>query len=79
MSRRLAGAALGAVLVLIGGCATCERHPIACAAAVAIIATSVALSVRHHDGPGVPPWLSGCLAYYRGQGASPGQAVIDCR
>ncbi|MHB8814462.1 MAG: hypothetical protein ACYDAE_14490 [Steroidobacteraceae bacterium] len=75
---RVAGAAFAAVLTLTG-CATCERYPVACTAAVAIIGTSVVLSLRHHDGPEMPPWLSGCLAYYRGKGASPSQAATACR
>ena len=55
MSPRLSGAVLGAVLV-ISGCATCERHPVACSAAVAVIGTSIALSVRHgsHAAPARP-------------------------
>ena len=40
---------LGLILTL-AGCVTCERHPVACAAAVAVVGTSVALSVnRHHE------------------------------
>jgi len=35
-----------ATLALVG-CATCERHPAACAAGVAVLATSIALSVDH--------------------------------
>lgn len=35
-----------AVAALLSGCATCERHPIECGAAVGIIATSLALSLN---------------------------------
>jgi hypothetical protein len=42
--------AIFASVVLLSGCATCERHPIGCGAAVGILATSIALSVnQHHD------------------------------
>ena len=71
---RLAGAALAAVLALTG-CATCERHPVACTAAVAIIGTSIALSLRHTHGRAA----GGCLGYYEEQGASAAQAAFDCR
>lgn len=38
------------------GCATCERHLVACAAAVGIVGTSIALSLRHHHSDvGDPP------------------------
>lgn len=33
-----------ATIIWLGGCATCERHPVACTAAVGIVATSIALS-----------------------------------
>jgi hypothetical protein len=36
-----------AILILamnLAACATCERHPIACTAAVGVVATSIALS-----------------------------------
>jgi hypothetical protein len=36
------------VTLLAAGCATCERHPVACSVAAGVIITSVALSV-HHD------------------------------
>jgi hypothetical protein len=46
---------LGCCLILaaLSGCATCERHPVACGAAVAFVATSIALSVDHdrHGSP----------------------------
>ena len=45
--------ALVAVLALTG-CATCERHPLACSAAAAIVGTSIALSVRSHSDPSHP-------------------------
>lgn len=34
-----------ALTSLLSGCATCERHPTACAAGVAFVTMSVALSV----------------------------------
>lgn len=36
-------------LLALSGCATCERHPIACSAAGAIVVASVALSIGHSD------------------------------
>lgn len=39
----------GSILVavaLLSGCATCERHPVACGAAVGFVATSIAISVN---------------------------------
>lgn len=44
--------AIVAVSVLLTGCATCERHPIGCAAAVGFVATSIALSVNQSAGSG---------------------------
>lgn len=44
--------AIVAVSVLLTGCATCERHPIGCAAAVGFVATSIALSVNQSGGSG---------------------------
>ena len=38
-----------ALLAALTGCATCHQHPAACATGVAILATSVALSVGHED------------------------------
>lgn len=35
------------LMLTISGCATCERHPVACTAAVAVVVTSIALSVDH--------------------------------
>lgn len=35
-----------AVAALLSGCATCERHPVGCGAAVGILATSLALSLN---------------------------------
>lgn len=35
-----------AVAALLTGCATCERHPVECGAAVGILATSLALSLN---------------------------------
>jgi hypothetical protein len=35
------------ILLVLTGCATCEEHPGACAAVVAVAATCVALSVDH--------------------------------
>jgi hypothetical protein len=37
--------------VILNGCATCERHPVACTAAVAFVGASIALSVSggHSD------------------------------
>ena len=54
--RRRADRPISRVLValtlslILAGCATCERHPVACAAAVGVVGTSIALSVnRHHE------------------------------
>ena len=46
-------AALTAALTLTG-CATCERHSLACSAAAVIVGTSIALSVRGHSDPAHP-------------------------
>lgn len=54
MSRVAGGVATVAALVSLTGCATCPRHPVACTAAVAIIGTSVALSLRHHGSRQAP-------------------------
>lgn len=48
---------VGAILVaslLASSCATCERHPIACTAAGAFIATSIALGARGHGATPFP-------------------------
>ena len=34
--------------ILLTGCATCERHPMACGVAAGIVVTSIAISVSHH-------------------------------
>jgi hypothetical protein len=43
-----------ALCLLMSGCATCERHPLACSAAAVIVGTSIALSVRGHSDPAHP-------------------------
>lgn len=35
-------------VIILAGCATCERHPVACSATAAVIATSITLSLDHH-------------------------------
>lgn len=40
---------VAAVAANLFGCALCERHPYGCSAAVAVVATSVALSVSGHS------------------------------
>jgi hypothetical protein len=41
--------ALVAVLLLaLGGCATCQQHPVACGVAGAVIVGSIAAAVQHH-------------------------------
>jgi hypothetical protein len=51
--------ALTVLLVLsLPGCATCERHPVACAAALTVVATSVALSVPHPHPHDTPPAMT---------------------
>lgn len=53
---------VGLALVL-SGCATCDRHPRACAAAIAVVATSVSLSVTHslhHDRVAPPAPANPC-------------------
>lgn len=37
--------ALILITAVLAGCATCERHPIACSAVAGVVATSVALSI----------------------------------
>ena len=38
------------VAALLGGCATCDRHPVACTVATVIVVGSIAASVEHrHD------------------------------
>lgn len=34
-------------LLALSGCATCQQHPVACGAATAFVAGSVALSMSH--------------------------------
>jgi hypothetical protein len=51
---------LGLLLLLtLTGCATCERHPVECAAVVGVLGTSLALTVNqpshHHDANTVGP------------------------
>jgi uncharacterized lipoprotein YajG len=44
--------ALAAALALLGGCATCQQHPVYCAVGSAIIVGSVAATIAansHHD------------------------------
>lgn len=36
-----------ALAMALTGCATCERHPVACSAVIAFTATNVALSAHH--------------------------------
>lgn len=38
-----------AALLALGACATCERHPIMCTVATAVIAGSIAASLQQHD------------------------------
>lgn len=38
-----------AALLALGGCATCQNHPIACTVATAIVAGSIAASLQQHD------------------------------
>ena len=38
-----------AVALSLVGCATCERHPIACTAAVAFVAGSIAIAAEHDN------------------------------
>jgi hypothetical protein len=46
-----------AALLLLGGCATCREHPVACTVAGAIVAGSVAATIEqhHHAEPGSRP------------------------
>jgi hypothetical protein len=37
-----------AAVLLVSGCATCERHPVACTVAGAIVAGSVAATIEQH-------------------------------
>jgi hypothetical protein len=38
--------------LLLSGCATCNQHPIACGAALSLVATSAILSIQHSsNGP----------------------------
>lgn len=37
-----------ALLLALGGCATCRQHPVACGIAGAVIVGSIAASVQHH-------------------------------
>ena len=47
--------------IILGGCATMRRHPYATAVVTGVIATSIALSLNHHEaGRRVPLRLSPC-------------------
>jgi hypothetical protein len=42
--------ALCAVMVaaLLGGCATCERHPVVCTVGVAVLSAAAGAAIEHH-------------------------------
>lgn len=40
------------VLLALGGCATCQQHPVYCAAASAIVVGSAAAILEHHHDQG---------------------------
>jgi uncharacterized lipoprotein YajG len=47
---------LAAALALLGGCATCQQHPVYCAVGSALIVGSVAATIALHDsGHGADP------------------------
>lgn len=39
-----------ALLSLLSGCATCERHPVMCGVATAIVVGSIAAAAENHGG-----------------------------
>jgi len=46
---------LSILLVMLTGCATCERHPVACWAGGIILVGSIAASTNHRvQGPSLP-------------------------
>lgn len=40
------------ILSALGGCATCDRHPLVCTVATAVVVGSIAASVQHHHDQG---------------------------
>jgi len=42
----------------LGGCTTCERHPVYCSVGLGVVATSIALSVNHGGGGNTPSHIS---------------------
>ena len=36
------------LFLTLAGCATCREHPVGCSAVAAVVATSLAFSLRHH-------------------------------
>lgn len=49
LQRRQAHFAALALLLTLAGCATCERHPIMCTVATAVVVGSIAASLQQHD------------------------------
>lgn len=48
--------AIFAVLALMAGCATCDRHPVACGVGMALAVGSVAaVAATHHKVPATTP------------------------
>jgi len=46
---------LSILLVMLSGCATCDRHPVACWAGGIILVGSIAASTNHHTANPVGP------------------------
>jgi len=52
---------LTVLCIMLTGCATIQKHPVATGIAVAVIAGSIAASVHHHHSQPVPNVCNACL------------------
>lgn len=77
MKKLFALIAFALVLCANSGCETLERHPVATAVVIGLVAGGIALSVNHPRH--LLPFASSCRQYYLNQGLNSADAGKACR